>query len=380
MKTANSQSVKRINTQLVLEKLIEKEETTRIELARLTTLNKATISSIVANLIKRKLVVETTKTVRTSGRSAKIISLNKNAARIISIELLPKELYGIITNLYGEIVYEICRPIPDPAFPSYLRELLNTIDQLKDNTFDSDYGVIGIGVAVYGILSKDKRIKFTTFNSWKDIELQKIIEDHTGIKTYVENESNISALGEKISFPSASNLVSFNIGTGVGTGIIIDHKLYTGTDGYAGEFGHTIIVPNGKQCVCGNKGCLERYIAEDAVIERYFELTNETVTIESFISLYKEGNKQVIQVFNEFICYVSAAINNISQTLNPEAVIISSKIIEAIPESLSYIKNSFNSKIMNLQLLTTSKFKSKTNVLGLSQLLIQEFFYNENYK
>ncbi len=367
-----------INMQLVLEKMIEIRETSRIELSKLTTLNKATISSIVQELVNLKFVLETNRTIRTAGRSANVIELNKNAGRIFSVELLPRELYAIITNLYGEILYEIRKPIPGSEFFTYLSTLMKTIDDLKQNTFDSVYGIIGIGIGVYGILSKDKKIKFTTFNSWKDIELKKIIEDYSGIKTYVENEANISALGEKISYPDYENLVSLNIGTGVGAGIIIGHTLYTGNDGYAGEFGHSIIVPDGKQCICGNKGCLERYIANDAIIERYFELTNETITLETFIKKYKTGDVNVIQVYNEFINYLSIAINNIAQTLNPKAIVISSLIVEEISESISLIKNQLRSKIMNLDLLTTSKFKSKTNVLGLTHLLIQEFFNISN--
>jgi len=379
MQTANSQSVKINNTQLVLEKMIEIRETTRIELSKLTTLNKATISSIVQELVKRKFVLETERTIKTAGRSANVIILNKNAGRIFSVELLPKELYAIITNLYGEILFEIRKPIVNPEFNFYLADLMKTVDELKKNTFDSVYGIIGIGIGVYGILSKDKKIKFTTFNSWKDIELKKIIEDYCGIKTYVENEANISALGEKISYPDYEHLVSLNIGTGVGVGIIIGNSLYTGNDGFAGEFGHTIIVPDGKQCICGNKGCLERYIANDAIIERYFELTNETITMDTFIKKYKLGDPFVLQVYNEFISYVSLAINNIAQTLNPKAIIISSVIVESITESISLIKNGLRSKIMNLELLTTSKFKSKTNVLGLTHLLIQDFFNVSNF-
>ncbi len=379
MQTANSQSVKLMNTQLVLEKMIEIRETTRIELSKLTTLNKATISSIVQELVNRKFVLETERTIKTAGRSANVIILNKNAGRIFSVELLPKELYAIITNLYGEILFEIRKPILNPEFNYYLTELMKTIDELKKNTFDSVYGIIGIGIGVYGILSKDKKIKFTTFNSWKDIELKKIVEDYCGIKTYVENEANISALGEKISYPDYDTLVSLNIGTGVGVGIIIDDSLYTGNDGYAGEFGHTIIVPDGKQCICGNKGCMERYLANDAIIERYFELTNETITLDTFIKKYKQGDQSVIQVYHEFIGYLSIAINNIAQTLNPKAIIISNILVENISESISLIKNGLRSKIMNLELLTTSKFKSKTNVLGLTHLLIQEFFNVSNY-
>jgi len=380
MKTLNSKEVKRYNTNLVVEKLVELRETSRVELAKITTLTRATVSSIVSELIERDIVIETKETVRTSGRSAMVIKLNKNAGRILSIELLTCSIYGIITNLYGEILYEVNKKVETTDFKPYLKILLKTIDELIQNTHDSTYGVIGIGIGIYGILSKNKKIKYTPFTSWKDIELKKIIEDYTGIDTYVENEANISALGENIINSNFDNMVSLNIGIGVGMGIIINKKLYTGENGFAGEIGHTILIPNGKKCVCGNYGCLERYISNPATLERYQELKDESITIVEFIERYNNNDKVANQVFNEFIDYLSLTINNISQILNPKSIIINNIIIESIPESISLIKNNLRSKIMRLDILTTSKYKSKTNVLGLTHILIQNFLNIKNYK
>ncbi|MFP4478827.1 MAG: ROK family protein [Candidatus Izemoplasmatales bacterium] len=380
MKTHNSKFNKIQNRKLVIEKLVELRETSRVNLAKTTTLNKATVSSIINELIDKNIVVETEERYKTSGRSAKVIALNKNAGRIISIELLTDSVYGVIANLYGEILFEMSRKVTSTDFSDYLKDILSTIDELKTNTYDSTYGVIGIGVAVYGILSKNKKIKFATFTSWKDIELKKIIEDYTNLKTYVENEANISALGEKTFAFHYPNLVTLNIGIGVGAGIIIEDKLYTGHDGYAGEIGHTTLVPNGKACVCGNHGCLERYISDTAIIEKYKEITNEFITIEEIIKRYLNKDKSAIIVFKEFIQYISAAVNNISLFLNPQAIIIKSKIINSIPESISLIKNNLKSHIMNLEVLTTSSFHKKTNVLGLTHILIQDFLDIDNYK
>ena len=376
MKTANSQLVKQTNTNLVIEKLVELKETSRIELSRITTLNKATVSSIIQVLIDKSIVIELDKKIKTSGRSANAIALNKRAGRILSLDLQTNLIYGVITNLFGEILFEINKPIDNPEFSSYLTSLLETIDELKSNTYDSVYGVIGIGIGVYGILSKTKKIIYTPFSSWKDIELKKIIEDYTGIKTYVENEANISALGENIIYANQKNLVSLNIGIGVGMGIIIDNKLYTGEDGFAGEIGHTILIPNGKECVCGNNGCLEKYISDIAIIQNYYELTNEKVSITEFISRLKSKEVHANKIYQQFIDYLSITINNISQLLNPQTIVINSLIVENKPESISQIKNKLRSKIMNLEVLTTSK----TNVLGLTHVLIQEFLEIDNYK
>ncbi len=380
MKTANSKSVKIDNTNLVIEKLVELRETTRVDLSRLTTLNKATVSSIIQELIDRDLVIELEKKIKTSGRSANVIALNKNAGRILSLDLQTHVIYGVVTNLFGEIVYEINRPIENPRFSPYLDLLLQTIDELKSNAFDSMYGIIGIGIGVYGILSKTKKIVYTPFSSWKDIELKKIIEDYTGIKTYVENEANISALGEMIAHFDQGNLVSLNIGIGVGMGIIIDNELYTGENGYAGEIGHTILIPNGRQCVCGNKGCLEKYISDVAIVEQYERQTHQSITIEEFIAKLKTKESTAMNIYSDFIEYLSITINNISQIMNPKTIIINSKIIENMPESISQVKNNLRSKIMELEILTKSTYKTKTNVLGLTHVLIREFFNVKNYK
>jgi len=380
MKTSNSQSVKNENIKLVIEKLIELREASRIELSKSTTLNKATISTIISELVAKELVVETNKIVKTSGRSAKIFALNKYAGRIISIELLTNSIYGVVTNLFGDIVYELKVDSIETKFRPYLNVLLETIDNLKANTFDSTYGVIGIGIGVYGIVSKNQKIKYATFSSWKDIDLKKIIEDYTGIETYVENEANISALGEHLLYSEHEDIVSLNIGLGVGMGIVVDHKLYVGHDGYAGEVGHTIIVPNGKACICGNYGCAERYISEPAIIDEYFQQSNKHITIAEFIQLYKSKDPIALKIYNDFITYVSIVINNISLTLNPKIIVINSQIIEAIPESISSIKNQLRSRIMKLDLLTVTNYQSKKNVLGLTHVLIQRFLNVENYK
>jgi len=380
MKTSNTQSIKTENIKLVVEKLIELRETSRIELSKVTTLNKATVSTIVQELVDKELVVDTDKIVKTSGRSAKIFALNKNAGRIISIELLTDSIYGVITNLYGNIVFELTKEVHNFEFSEYLKILLEAIDELKANTLDSTYGLIGIGIGVYGIVSKSQKIKYATFTSWKDIDLKTIIEDYTGIETYVENEANISALGEHLTYADDQTLVSLNIGLGVGMGIIIDHKLYTGEDGYAGEIGHTIVVPNGKKCVCGNYGCLEQYISEPALLNDYYQQSKEHITIETFIERYKQKDPIALKLYHDFIDYLSLTVNNISLSLNPKTIVINSKIVESIPESISSVKNKLRSQIMSLEVLTTSKHQSKKNVLGLTHVLIQKFLNVENYK
>ena len=108
-------------------------------------------------MIDKNIVIELDKKIKTSGRSANAIALNKNAGRILSLDLQTNLIYGIISNLYGEILFEINKPIDNPEFSPYLDILLETIDELKTNTYNSTFGIIGIGIVFAALLNSFAR-------------------------------------------------------------------------------------------------------------------------------------------------------------------------------------------------------------------------------
>jgi len=379
MKISSTQAIKLANMRLVMEKIIELRYFTRVELSRITSLNKATVSSIVNEFLENKLIVESDDLVRTSGRSAKVFSLNENAGRIISLELLPNKIFGVVTNLFGEIVYQNVEPIYDLSLNSYINKLLRFIDLLRNNTHESIYGLIGIGVAVYGIVSKDQIVKFAPINNWQDVDFKTIIEEYTNIETFIQNESNVSVMSNLITQNKEDNIVSMHIGAGVGMGIIIDRKIYTGNDGYAGEIGHTIVELNGRECICGNKGCLETYISTPSILNQYYLKTNKHITLEDFISMYKNDERVARDIYQEFIDYTTVAINNISQTLNPHTITIDSQLVSQIPETISILNNNLKSKAMKLSVLERSKYTKTKIVEGITHTLIKKFLDVKNY-
>lgn len=373
MKPVNAKYVKQTNRRLLIQALYDHKEISRVDLARVTNLNKATVTSLVQELIDKNMVVELNKKIKTSGRSANVICLNKNAARLLSFDLQPEKIYGVITNLFGELLYEYSLPVENQDLDTYLGQLFTSIDHLISMVHESVYGVIGIGLGVYGILSHDNRIVFAPLSSWKDVELKDIIQSYTNIETYIENEANISALGEGMLHNHMKHMVALDIGSGVGMGILLNGSLYRGFDGYAGEIGHTIVVPNGRTCACGNQGCLEQYISEKALVSAYQTLTKESITFDKFLTRLKEKDPTSLALYQEFIHYTSIGINNIANTLNPEGIIIRSRLINEKPESISLIKNNLRSHILSLHTLSSSNEKNTVNVLGTSFVLLERF-------
>ena len=125
---------------------------------------------------------------------------------------------------------------------------------------------------VFMVLPLIMRLIFTPYYSLTELDIASDLNKTFNIPVYLENEANLSVIGEKTFFNDYSNIVNISIHTGVGLGLIIDNKLYTGYNGFAGEFGHSIVVPNGKPCPCGNKGCLEQYVSETSLLRNYSQL------------------------------------------------------------------------------------------------------------
>ena len=132
-------------------------------------------------------------------------------------------------------------------------------------------------------------------------------------------------LGESIFTPDYKNVANISIHSGVGIGLLIDGDLYTGYSGYAGEIGHTIIDVDGRPCPCGNRGCLEQYVSEQALLKEFKERKKlDSADFETLASMYKDGDKDATLVVEKFIKFMTVCINNTLNSYNPDIVIINS--------------------------------------------------------
>jgi len=153
-----------------------------------------------------------------------------------------------------------------------IRRIVTAVKSLMRKSAGREHVCTGVGIGVPGIISLPEGIVRFSPNlpGWTDIQLRDSLEKMLGLPVVVENDANAYALGEH-RFGAGKGTVSMvciTLGTGVGGGIIIDRSLVRGSDGMAGEVGHMTVRPNGIQCNCGNRGCVERYSSATAIVER----------------------------------------------------------------------------------------------------------------
>ena len=210
---------------------------------------------------------------------------------------------------------------------------------VKDAGISMD-DVVSVGVGTPGSVNKDNGyIEFSNNLEFKQVPAKEMLEARIGKPIFLENDANCAALGEAIAGvgKGVGNFVAVTLGTGVGSGIIVNGKIVSGVNYTGGEMGHTVIMVNGKQCNCGRKGCWEQYASATALIaqtkeamlenkdSKMWQLCNGSVDNASGRTAFdamRLGDETAQKVVDNYIYYVAVGISNIINTFQPEFVCV----------------------------------------------------------
>lgn len=254
-----------------------------------------------------------------------------------------------------------------------------------------DIPLESIGVTIPGLADPRTGIWIeSSFSGIKDINISIILQKEFGLPVYIDNDAQACALAEKIfgSCKEVEDYLYITISNGIGGAVFVNDSLYYGGFGNAGEVGHCVVVENGFQCNCGNKGCLEMHAAGPAIIRNYIELGGISKPINNIIDakyiskLAYEGDEIAIKTFDMVGRYVGKVIGTVCNVLNPQKVIIGGGVSlsftlfeKALKETVkTYIYNSANK---NLE-IQASQFGYKGGLLGAAAIAIcgKEHKYN----
>ena len=241
-----------------------------------------------------------------------------------------------------------------------------------------DYHDIGgIGLGVPGVVdSRTGTVSYSANLGWRDVPLVHGLEVASGIRTEAANDANCAAWGEYKfgSSRSMDNAILVTLGTGVGSGIIIDGKLFDGVASAGGEAGHMIIVKDGKQCNCGLKGCWERYASATALIEQTEEamkkypdsLLHDVVKENGKVSgrtafiAAERGDKAAREVVENYIDYIATGLINLGNIFHPNAIVIGGGVSNEGPALIEPLEEKVNSGLL------ASEHNPKVRIIGAS--------------
>lgn len=368
-------TVREENEQLVIQIINQQPNISRVELSHKTGLTKATISSIVNQMVDSRLILEIGAGSSSSvgGRKPILLKINKKAGVSLSIDLGYNYIFAMSTFLDGEIIEEIKHNFLITK-ENAVDKILSILEYFKKESPKTSHGIIGLSIAIHGTVFENK-VLFTPYYNLSEINLYAELSERTNIPIHIENEANLSALGEKSCYFTESNLVSISIHSGIGAGIIINNELYHGKEGKSGEIGHTILIPNGKLCPCGNKGCLEQYSSEESILQEYNQLKKkENLTIFDLKKDFYAHEKEAIDIIQSYSFFIAIGVNNIIASFGPDKVYLNSMLIQEVPEILTYIQKNLVSTLNKNVPVVVSKLGEKAILLGATALNLQNFF------
>lgn len=240
---------------------------------------------------------------------------------------------------------------PDAVVERIARSVRDVVDEC-----DLDLKQVrGVGVGAPGAVDAESgRVIFAPNLQWEDLPLKKELEKDLGLPVFIENDCNMATLGvydgELKSKPR--HMIGIFLGTGIGAGIIIDGKLYSGFNHTAGEIGHMVLEVGGPRCGCGNKGCFEALASRLAIFRRIAGAVKDgqkTVLTDmlgdklddmrsgDLRKAIRKGDKFIEKVIEEAAEYTGIAVANLMNILNPEVVVIGGGVIQQMADEMMAI-------------------------------------------
>lgn len=184
--------------------------------------------------------------------------------------------------------------------------------------------VIGIGIP--GSMNRDTGVSFSTANlPWPpQTNFKELIETWTGLQTFVEHDVRSGAIAEAHfgALKGVEDFLYVAIGTGIGASICVRGKFYMGSSGFAGELGHTVVMPNGQPCGCGRLGCLEAYCSAKHIERQYRERTSLSQTCKQIAELVEHGDHVAKTIWSDATDALALALVNYHMLLQPQKIVI----------------------------------------------------------
>jgi predicted NBD/HSP70 family sugar kinase len=331
---ARSSTIRDINRQIVLNYVREREPISRADIARVTNLQRSTVSTIVEELKGEGLVEEVGAGKSTGGRRPTLLRLRAAGATAIGVDLTPSRTTVAASDLAGRVLTReefdnVTRP------EEMVARVVEGVRAVAAANAGGEFA--GVGISLPGLVDPDTgRAFYIPFFRWRDWPIAEEIAAATGLKVRVDNDANAAATAElwfgRPEVSDARDFIMVLVAEGIGTGIVFDGQIYRGERGAAGEFGHMIV---GQQapvnCSCGNRDCWEAFASERAALERYAAAVGEggRVDFDGLVERALGGEGAAIDALSEMAHYLGIGISNLIVGLSPETVVVGGKITRA---------------------------------------------------
>jgi predicted NBD/HSP70 family sugar kinase len=320
------------NERLILNMVRQNQDVSRSDIVKMTGLSASSVTFIVNRLISEGLIsVERSRVPAQAGRPPVSLRIREESMYAIGAEVSVSGTRLRAADVGGRTLLD--RKIawhPNPAVTlARLRTAINGIIEKF-----SDRRLVGIGVGIPGTIVRDTGYVLAAEDlGWFNVEAGRMLAEGLMARPIVENDAKLAAFAEHWFHPegAASNFVFVGGARGLGTGVFVDGHLLQGASGEGAEFGHTVLYPDGRACLCGGRGCWEEYASARALERLYAEMLDSTPAARAseIVRRARHGDRHALTALHETAVHVGLGFVNLRQAFDPEEIIVGNYLAES---------------------------------------------------
>ncbi len=311
----------------------------RVQVAKDLAVSPASVTMGVSELIEAGLIEEVAASRGVDagrGRPAVALGVRAQAHRVAGIKLSDREHTAVIVDFAGNLIAnEVVKQTPQAmTLPQLLAAMETLLDKVCTKAGIARSGLSALGLGLPGFVDQQSgTVLWSSVMIDRAVELAAIASTHLGIPVHVDNDANLVTLAE-LWFGVGRRLSDFAVVTiehGVGMGLVVNHRIYRGAHGLGMELGHTKVQLDGALCRCGQRGCLEAYVADYALAREATTALNWmgkdgqsiNILLESLYDHAKAGNASARSIFRRAGRYLAVGLSNVVNLFDPSLIILS---------------------------------------------------------
>jgi predicted NBD/HSP70 family sugar kinase len=330
IESASSETARHINREIVLQLIHARQPISRADLARVSGLQRSTVSQIIEQLIRERWIREGAIAQLPRGRRPTMLVLNDELV-VLAADIHPRQVTVAMIDLNGRLLSRSTLPLgSDPS--KSVAGMIDCMQRIRDSY--PKKSLEGIGISVPGRVDKESHcLIFAPNLKWPKYDIKQVVERRMGLPTEMENAATACLMSELWfgRMDGVRDAVLITVSEGIGAGILANGQIISGRHGMAGEFGHISIDPAGPRCACKQIGCWEVFGSCNAALRYYSELEPKArrLTFHELLNLAEEGNGHAIAALAKQAKYIGKGLRMVTAALSPEVILIAGDITSA---------------------------------------------------
>ena len=356
------------------------EATTRAELAASTGLARSTVAQRIDSLAELDLIREEGEAPSTGGRPPAVLGFNESAGIVLAADLGATHSRIAVADLGGKIIAETAADIEIDSGPQHvLGWVEETFDRLLEESDQQQSNVLGIGIGLPGPVefAEGRPVSPPIMPGWDGYDVRGHFGGRFDVPVLVDNDVNIMALGEQwVMETPVEDLLFIKVGTGIGSGLILDGQLRRGAQGAAGDIGHVPVGESDTVCRCGNIGCVEAEAGGAALARALSEKGKETANSRDVAALVRSGDQDAMQAVRRAGRLLGRVLAATVNLLNPAMIMIGGDVAEAGDQLLAGVREIVYQRSTALATndltITSSTLGDRAGILGAAAMVIEQ--------